>query len=320
MPPSPLTRRRFLVASAAAACAAGCAHSRPPAAAADKPLRIIDLHQHTNYSGRTDEQLHAHQKNMGVALTILLPGGRSVNSSTTHMGKSDGLAVKAGANESCYRLVQQFPDRYRFFANEVPDLPDTRGEIEKYLKLGALGIGEQKFNIDVESPPFDTVARLATDYDVPVLVHFQTGMYNHGYDRFHRVLEKYPKTRFIAHAQTTWANIDKAYKDDAKNLYPKTAPVTPGGLTDRYLTDYPHFYADMSAGSGLNALNRDPQHARAFLDRHQDKIIYGSDCNDTTGKPPLCQGALTIAAIKNLTTPAVARKILQGNAEKMFRL
>ena len=56
--------------------------------------------------------------------------------------------------------------------------------------------------------------------------------------------------------------------------------MTAGGLTDRYLSDYPNAYADMSAGSGLNALTRDEDHAREFLRRHQDKILYGSDCND----------------------------------------
>ncbi|HXK03710.1 MAG TPA: amidohydrolase, partial [Verrucomicrobiae bacterium] len=38
---------------------------------------VIDIHQHTNYSGRTDEQLLAHQRTMGIAKTVLLPAGSS---------------------------------------------------------------------------------------------------------------------------------------------------------------------------------------------------------------------------------------------------
>jgi len=53
--------------------------------------------------------------------------------------------------------------------------------------------------------------------------------------------------------------------------------VTTGGLTDRLLADYPNMYGDLSAGSGLNALTRDEVHAREFLARHQDKLLYGSD-------------------------------------------
>ena len=70
---------------------------------------------------------------------------------------------------------------------------------------------------------------------------------------------------------------DKNHKNQ-KDMYPK-GKVTPGGWTDRYLADYPNMYADMSAGSGLNALIRDEEHARGFIERHQDKLLYGSDCH-----------------------------------------
>ncbi len=64
------------------------------------------------------------------------------------------------------------------------------------------------------------------------------------------MLKKYPKVNFIGHAQTWWANVDRGHKDQ-KILYPKTK-VTPGGLTDRLLSDYPNMFGDLSAGSGLN--------------------------------------------------------------------
>jgi predicted TIM-barrel fold metal-dependent hydrolase len=112
--------------------------------------------------------------------------------------------------------------------------------------------------------------------------------------------------------------VDRENVDDPAKLYPKT-PYKAGGVTDQYLRDYENFYCDMSAGSGLNAMTRDPEHARAFLLIHQDKLLYGSDCNDVPGKPPICQGALTIAAIRRLApSPEVARKILHGNAARMF--
>jgi predicted TIM-barrel fold metal-dependent hydrolase len=333
MIPQDFSRRQFLTASAAALLAAGhtaraedskeltydsTATTQPshPAITYDGP--IIDIHQHTDYSGRTDEQLLLHQRNMGVSQTVLLPAGHPVKRPSTHMGKSNGLAAQCGPIETCYRIVQEHPGEYFFFANEVPDVENAREEIEKYLKLGALGIGEEKFNIDVESPAFDVVAGLAGDYDVPLLMHIQYQMYNHGFDRFWRVLEKYPRTRFIGHAQTMWANIDKLA--DQKVLYPKT-PVKAGGLTDRYLRDYPNFFADISAGSGLNSMLRDEEHARAFLLTHQDKIMYGSDCNDRTGKIPDCQGVLTIGAIKRLApSKEIARKILHDNAARELKI
>src|SRR5437588_407854 len=95
-----------------------------PATAPIEP--IIDIHQHTNYSGRTDAQLIEHQKRMGVTQTILLPAGSTVVRPSTNNGVSNGLQAKCGTNDSCVAIARQFPGQYYFFANEVPDLPETR--------------------------------------------------------------------------------------------------------------------------------------------------------------------------------------------------
>jgi hypothetical protein len=150
-------------------------------------------------------------------------------------------------------------------------------------------------------------------------MHWQFGMYNHGFDRFHRMLERYATVAFIGHAQTWWGNIDSGHRDQTV-MYPR-GPVTPGGLTDRYLGDYPNMYGDLSAGSGLNALTRDEAFTRDFLQRHHRKLLYGSDCSDHDGGGPKCQGAQTIAAIRRLApTPAIARRLLYENARALFRL
>lgn len=280
---------------------------------------IIDIHQHTNYMGRTDAQLIEHQRRMGVSLTFLLPAGTSVVSKSTNNGVSNGLEAKAGGNESCRNLALAHPDSYRFGANEVSDLPNARQEIIKYLDLGAVIIGEQKFNVDVAAPEMQSLYELAAERQIPILMHFQYQRFNTGFEHFWKVLEKNPKTTFIGHAQTFWSNIDKDEVKNQKMLYPKTK-VNPGGLTDQYLTKYPNLYADMSAGSGLNALVRDEPHAKWFLEKHQDKIIYGSDCADKIGRGPVCQGWLTIQELKKLASTDVQRKIFSGNAKKLFRL
>ncbi len=308
-----LSRREFI------GTAAFLAATPLVAVAADAAEPIIDIHQHTNYSGRSDQQLLAHQRAMGITTTILLPAGRDVDRPSTHAGKSNGLAAKCGTNETVRAMAAAHPGEFVFGANEVVDLPEARTEIEKFLKLGAKIIGEQKFGVDCDSPHVHEIARLAQDYNVPVLLHFQHGTYNLGFENFHKVLEKFPRVNFIGHAQTWWANIDKDHVDQ-KVLYPKTK-VTAGGITDRYLREYPNMFGDMSAGSGLNALIRDEDHTRAFLARHQDKLLYGSDCNDTLGRGLGCQGAQTIAAIRRLApTKAIERKLLFENSKKLFKL
>ncbi|GAB3342794.1 hypothetical protein GCM10027299_57930 [Larkinella ripae] len=280
---------------------------------------IIDIHQHTDYMGRTHDQLIAHQRAMGVTTTVLLPAGTPAFGLSTHKGESNGLQAKCSGNETCYNLAKQYPKEFVFASNEVPDLPDATKEIEKFLKLGALVIGESKFGVQCDSPEMQRIYELAQTYRVPVLMHWQHGMYNYDFTRFYTMLEKYPKVNFIGHAQTWWANIDKNHHDQTV-LYPKTK-VTPGGITDQLLSDYPNMYADMSAGSGLNALQRDEDHARGFLERHQNKLLFGSDCVDAVGHGPQCQGSQTIATIRRLApSKSIERKILHDNAKKLFRL
>ena len=305
----PQTRRSFLCTASGAlsATAMGLHSSRTKGQGSGWPGTLIDLHQHTHYSGRSDEALLAHQQAMGITMTILLPAG-----------KYYGLAAQCGTNQTVYRLAQLYPDRFAFFANEVPDLPMAMQTIEHYLKLGACGIGEQKFELGCDARAIERLASMAADYQVPVLMHFQHGAYNTSLERFHKVLEKFPRTHFIGHAQTWWGHIDA--KHEPKVMYPSWQ-VTPGGLTDRLLADYPNMHGDLSAGSGLNALQRDRDHARVFLNRHQDKLIYGSDCNDSLGRGPGCQGSRTLQALRELVQdPGVLDKLLRGNASKLLRL
>ena len=292
-----ISRRAFLGSAAASAAATLVRASEP----------VIDIHQHTNYAGRSDDELIAHQRTMGVSRTVLQPAGSKY-----------GLAVGAGGNETVVALAHRLPGEFLFFANEVPDLTGARAVLEKYLKTGAIGIGEQKFAVESDSAAIHMVAEVAQEFGVPVLLHFQHGVYNMGIERFHTILEKYPRVSFIGHAQTWWGNIDRNH--DQTVLYPKTK-VTPGGITDRLLSDYPNMYGDLSAGSGLNSLLRDESQAREFLARHQDKLMFGSDCDDRVGEGPACSGSQCLAAVRRLAPSAdIIGKILHRNAERVLRI
>jgi predicted TIM-barrel fold metal-dependent hydrolase len=310
-------RRGFLTTSSLALLGLAVdGHTGANAFAAPEP--IIDIHQHVGYSGRSDDALLAHQRAMGATTTILLPAGRPVSTPSTHDGVSNGLQAQCLGNDACYQLTQAHPKTYFTGANEVPDVDNALQEIERCLKRGAVLIGEQKFGVECDSPAMQKIYELAQAHRVPVLMHWQVDMYNYGFERFGTMLAKYPRVNFIGHAQTWWANIDKNHTLQA-GLYPK-GPVTPGGLTDRYLSDYPNMYGDLSAGSGLNALTRDEDFARDFLKRHQSKLLYGSDCTDVEGAGPKCQGAQTIAALRRLAgNRSIERKLLHDNAKKMFR-
>jgi predicted TIM-barrel fold metal-dependent hydrolase len=315
------TRRRFL--AVAGLLAMGISLQSKGIDAIPGPRQkepIIDIQQHIHFDGRTDEQILAHQRAMGIKTTFLLPSGRPVNSPSTHQGNANGLAEGAGGNAECYLFAKEHKKEFLFGACAVPDAPDAIYEIEKNVKMGAVMIGELKFGLECDSSEMQKIYQLAQIYNVPVLMHWEYQMYNYGFERFYKMLEKYPKVNFIGHAQTWWANIDKNLTDQSV-LYPK-GPVARGGIADRYLSDYPNMYADLASGSGLNALTRDRVHTKLFMERHQDKLIYGSDCKCTSGLASQgCIGALAIAEVRKLASgKQIERKLLYENAKKLFRL
>src|SRR2546430_10039251 len=252
---SNLSRRDFLCAAALVA-----ASGLPTAQTESQP--ILDFHQHANYLGRNDQQLIAHQGYHHVTRTVLLPG--------------EGWMLSiVGDNEACPALVKQYPERFLLFA--CSDVAESRTPyvLRGYIRRGALGIGELKFHVAVDSPEMHRVYKLAEELGVPVLIHFEHQTYNTGFERFESILKAYPKVKFLGHAQTWWGNISADL--DPRNLYPK-GPVKRGGLTDRLLADYPNIYGDLSADSGLNALTRDAAFARRLVNRHSRKIVLGRRC------------------------------------------
>jgi predicted TIM-barrel fold metal-dependent hydrolase len=312
-----VNRREFLTSSALAMLGA-TAHGYVPAQQASAEP-IIDIHQHLGYSGRPDDMLLAHQRAIGATTTILLPAGRVAIGPSTHGGVANGLQAQALGNEACHQFARARGDAFLSGANEVPDLNGATGEIERYLKRGAKVIGEQKFGVECDSLEMQRIYTLAQEYDVPVLMHWQFKMYNYGFERFHKMLEKFPRVKFLGHAQMWWANIDRNHAEPSVS-YPK-GPIAPGGLTDRYLSDYPNMYGDLSAGSGLNALTRDEDFTRDFLTRHRDKLVFGSDCSCREGGGPKCLGAQIIAAIRRLAANRESeRKLLYQNAKTLYRL
>ena len=97
------------------------------------------------------------------------------------------------------------------------------------------------------------------------------------------------------------------------------------------LSEFPNLHADMSANSGRNALGRDPDFAAAFLVRHQDKLMFGSDCPCRDGhgagqvsQEPLirnkCVARETLTALRQLAAPDVFRKIVWTNAHQLLKI
>jgi len=129
-----------------------------------------------------------------------------------------------------------------------------------------------------------------------------------------KVLEAVPDGIFIAHAQGWWASISGEVTPEMMQTYPKEK-VAPGGAIDALLDRFPNLYGDLSAGSGANAIARDPEFGRSFLIRHADRMLFGTDYLRPEQNVPQFE------LYAGLDLPAeVEAKIFKDNARRLLGL
>lgn len=244
------------------------------------------------------------------------PGGE-----WTHMqgcGVSHAQLLTNPAAESHVKEeLAKHPGHLKYSVGMDPARADAIEMLRNAVKGGATGFGEMKSRSKADGPEMKRVYELAAELRVPVTIHFADygqfdgdTPYNEGITRFEAILKAYPRTTFIGHADAFWANISAEVPPTS---YP-TGPIKPGGITDTLLGKYPNLHADMSANSCRNALARDPDFIRRFLVRHQNKLMFGSDCSCRDGRgtgqgsqQPLIKGKCvareTLGALKELASP-----------------
>jgi predicted TIM-barrel fold metal-dependent hydrolase len=277
---------------------------------------VLDTHLHLR---RDPESCFAHMQGCGVTNAVLLTRDVDEDKARMEMEKHPGRLARSVAAD--------------------PAQPKAEEVFQKAIREGAVSIGELKYHLALDSPEMRRVYDIAAELHVPVMMHIQNFPhfagelpYNTGYNRFDKVLRAYPKTNFIGHGDLFWAHISADVPTDRG--YP-AGPVKPGGLTDKWLSDFPNLYADMSANSGNNALSRDRDFSKGFVVRHQDKLIFGSDCSCSDGKGAgvsqgnnpeasrlagQCVARATLELSRQLTSPEVFRKITWENGKRLFNL
>jgi len=250
------------------------------------------------------------------------------------------LLTRATAAEQVAAVQSAAPGRFTWFASADVAQPDSVQALTQAVKNGARGFGEMKFHSATDGPEFQRAYALAAELGVPILIHFQEvdhteneGKWSPGFaTKFESMLKAYPKTIFIGHADAFWANMSADYHNES--AYP-SGPIARGGVTDRLLANYPNLYGDLSANSGNNMLSRDPDFTADFLRRHQNKLMFGSDCGCADGhgagigqanNPAAsrlagkCVARETLTVLKRSATPDVFRKITWDNVHMLLKL
>ena len=81
---------------------------------------------------------------------------------------------------------------------------------------------------------------------------------------------------------------------------------------------YPNMYGDFSAGSGHNALTRDPETGIKFIKKFNKKIFFGTDMFMKKDKPPMHLTMMQDALQKKKISKTVYENIMHRNFEKVF--
>ena len=252
----------------------------------------IDFHQHvmvpTEYDAgnpRTGEHIVAHINAHGGGKAVVLPidEGNSTAMSKENWGKRQS----AMRTDYALQAYARFPDVVIPFCHVDPLHPDVLNEIHRYHEAGCMGFGEHKVRLPVDHPDSLDIYELCGKLGWVVLLHFEYRNYNYNFEQFDQVLEAFPDTTFVAHAQAWWANVSaevpRDWRAEGYTSYPP-GPVVRGGLSDQWLSKYPNLYGDMSAGSGLNAISRDPEFGAEFVNRHWNQLLWATDCHCLDGK------------------------------------
>jgi predicted TIM-barrel fold metal-dependent hydrolase len=216
----------------------------------------------------------------------------------------------------------RFPDRFVLGYCPHPQWPEAPRLFEAAYQIhGARVCGEWKFRLLFDDPRCLEVFRKAGELGCPVVLHldvpylpdretgrpiYQRSWYGGTVANLERALAACPGTTFIGHAPGFWREISGDADGDPQ-AYPK-GPVREGGRLHPLFERYPNLYADLSAGSALGALRRDPPHARDFLCRFSERLLFGRDI----------YGGDLLAFLASLDLPSEVReRILHANARRL---
>jgi uncharacterized protein len=274
--PEGLTRRRLLELTGATAATIATTQ-RTTASEDDLDSSLIDAHVHvtpidspTRNAFSTEQVIDWMDAN-GVDQAVLLP----LESPTSWSYPVPTWWVLEEAD--------RFPDRFIPFCVVAPQLVEQFGaetigeQIERYVEMGAQGLGELKAPMPFDDDRAQLVYDACAEHDLPVLFHMDgVNMTDEvGLPNLEAMLQAYPEVDFLGHGAGWWASISGDI-EAVETVWPD-GPVEPGGAVVRLLEEYDNIYGELSGGSGWNALVRDPDFGQAFLEEYHDQLIFGTD-------------------------------------------
>ncbi|MBR5543750.1 MAG: amidohydrolase family protein [Oscillospiraceae bacterium] len=234
--------------------------------------------------------------------------------------------------EECKYIVDKHPDRFILFCNVDPraitNTPDAdfSGILAFYKeKLGAKGLGELTANLYADDKRVDNLFGACSEMELPVTIHLVPDFISYGLvdelglPRLEKMLKKHPKLKILGHSEPFWSEISADNTNETRGGYPQGKIID--GKIAELMRNYEGLYCDLSAGSGTNAMTRDPEYTARFVEEFSDRILYGCDFTATSNTHPF---KLTETLEKMLDdgviSPKNYKKIVRDNAVKLLKL
>jgi len=259
---------------------------------------IVDAHQHVFWHGRDDRGLVADMDARGIDLAWLLTWDAPADADAAeYLPVLNPCHARPGGGHAGLPLSdaltarEHYPDRFILGYCPDPRMPHAPALLESACKMHGVRVcGEWKYRMLLDDPQCLQLFRKAGELACPVVVHLDVPYLPDAETaaptycplwcggtvaNLRRAAEACPETTFLGHGPGFWREIS-ADADTNPKVYPDE-PVVPGGRLHAILESCPNLHADLSAGSGLGALNRDPDHAAEFLRRFADRLLFGRD-------------------------------------------
>jgi len=296
-------------------------------------VKKIDMHSHTirtygiprpgnSHFATVDELCDAYDM-LGVERATLLPN------------ISPDRAYEFNTNEEIIEIAKAKPERFSYYCNIDPRMGLNNGEtdftyyLDHYKAQGCKGVGEIITNLYFDDPRVLALFKACEICDMPVTFHIGTpeGDYGlidtFGLPRLEKCLQMFPKLRFLGHSQRFWSGISGDLKPEEFDHYPRTK-VQPGGSVVELMRKYPNLCGDLSAGSGFNAVSRDPEFGYKFIEEFQDRLFFALDlCDPANFTQPMRIGLVKFlddAVLNGCISYDAYYKVSRGNAEKLLGL
>lgn len=254
---------------------------------------IIDAHNHPDWHGHNLDKFLQNMAECHIDKTWLLSWECPADEHAPEFNHSMPTFIERGPVPFVRGLSYKERAPEKFVLGYAPDprRPEAMDQLQAAVEIyGVRVYGELKLRMMYDNPDALRMFRFCGEKGLPVTVHLDyefdsdrkyprpNWWYGGGIEAFERAVQACPETIFIGHAPGFWSHISNDDLYD-KAAYPKEK-VVPEGKVVQMLRQYPNLYADLSAGSGLNALQRDPEFGKGFVLEFQDRLLYARDCFD----------------------------------------